>query len=291
MEIIEYKIHKRFDNITLGEFFSLFYLGKTNKHLLIQNKCVFINGLEAKITDFLHESDTLGIRIDESINVPLSEVEADVVYEDDYLLIVNKPVGLLIHDDGNNDTDTLVNRVARYFFKHKINRNIRYLHRIDKETSGLVVFVKDFLTYSILSHEIETHELKREYLALVHGRICNNEGIINKPIGRDRHVSKKFRVGESKNSKPSLTHYYLIKNYASYAYIRLLLETGRTHQIRVHMSSIDHPLLGDTLYGGKKTKINRVALHSFRVSMIHPYTQERIIVEIDEPDDMLELEK
>lgn len=290
MEKVKYLVNEKYDDITLREYFTFFYLGKSTIYKLFDNKQVYLNGNLALQNDRIHKNDIIEIEIDECIDATCSFYEADVVYEDDYILVVNKPVGIIIHSDGSDDFDTLVNRVASYYKSHNINRNVRYLHRIDKETSGLVIFAKDILTYSILSHNIEEHTLKREYLSLVHGVINKKEGTINIPIGRDRHVSNKYRAGKSKNSKDAITHYYVIKRYNDYSYIRLLLETGRTHQIRVHMSSINHPLLGDTLYAGKKTLISRVALHSFRITMNHPYSLKKLVIEVKEPEDMLRLE-
>ena len=290
MEKVKYIVNEKHNDITLKEYFTFFYLGKSMIYKLFLYKRVYLNGNLALESDIIHSNDVIEIEIDECIDVPISSNSVEIVYEDDYILVVNKPVGIIIHSDGNDDIDTLVNRVANYYKKQNINRNVRYLHRIDKETSGLVLFAKDFLTYSKLSHDIENHTLKREYLALVHGYLKNNEGVINIPIGRDRHIANKYRVGKSKHSKDAITHYYVVKRYEDYTYIRLLLETGRTHQIRVHMSSINHPLLGDVLYDGKKKYISRVALHSFRITMIHPYSLKEIVISKKEPTDMLRLE-
>ena len=274
MEKVKYIVNEKHNDITLKEYFTFFYLGKSMIYKLFLYKRVYLNGNLALESDIIHSNDVIEIEIDECIDVPISSNSAEIVYEDDYILVVNKPVGIIIHSDGNDDIDTLVNRVANYYKKQNINRNVRYLHRIDKETSGLVLFAKDFLTYSKLSHDIENHTLKREYLALVHGYLKNKEGVINIPIGRDRHIANKYRVGKSKHSKDAITHYYVVKRYEDYTYIRLLLETGRTHQIRVHMSAIGHPLIGDSLYGSVSDFIDRQALHCYKLQFVHPITKK-----------------
>ena len=289
MERINYKIEKMNANISIKEFFEKFSVGKSNIYKLFFFKKVFVNDVLVKEDYILKENDILGIDIEEEIDFLSYDIPLDVIYEDDHILVVNKPVGMIIHPDGNNLDKTLVNVVASYYYKHGINRNVRYLHRIDIETSGVVLFAKDFLTYATLSKKVETHELKREYIALCHNKIDEKSMKINSPIGRDRHVANKYRVGKSSNSKEAVTNYFLIKNYDDFAYVRLLLETGRTHQIRVHMASINHPLLGDSLYGGKKDKISRVALHSLRVSFMDPYNNERMIIEAPLPDDITKL--
>lgn len=286
MERIKYQIEKCNQGISIRKLLENFYVGKSSIYKLFFNKQIYVNDSLIKEDYILKLGDELGIDCEEDIDFLPWDKTLDVVYEDNHLLIVNKPVGVIIHPDGKNVDHTLVNMVASYYKKNGIKRNVRYIHRIDTETSGIVVFAKDFLTYNILSHQIETHEIKREYLALVSGTFKDEKGRIDAPIGRDRHVQNKFRVGKSTSSKEAITNYYVIRNFKEYSYIRLVLETGRTHQIRVHMASINHPLLGDSLYGGKKDKINRVSLHSFRVTLLDPYTHERLVVETPLPKDM-----
>lgn len=286
MERIKYQIEKCNQGISIRKLLENFYVGKSSIYKLFFNKQIYVNDSLIKEDYILKLGDELEIDCEEDIDFLPWDKTLDVVYEDNHLLIVNKPVGVIIHPDGKNVDHTLVNMVASYYKKNGIKRNVRYIHRIDTETSGIVVFAKDFLTYNILSHQIETHEIKREYLALVSGTFKDEKGRIDAPIGRDRHVQNKFRVGKSTSSKEAITNYYVIRNFKDYSYIRLVLETGRTHQIRVHMASINHPLLGDSLYGGKKDKINRVSLHSFRVILLDPYTHERLVVETPLPKDM-----
>ena len=204
-----------------------------------------------------------GVRSDFGID----KLSVDVVYEDDYLLIINKPRGIIIHDDDKKKLNTLSNRVAKYYYDNGLNLCVRFAHRLDFDTTGLIIYVKDSLSFAYMNHFIENHQINRYYLALVEGNFKEKSGKINKNIGKNRHDSKKFII--SKTGKEAITNYEVIKNYEGYSLVKLLLETGRTHQIRVHMASIGHPLLGDTLYGKKSNLIDRVALHSFKLSFIH----------------------
>ena len=182
----------------------------------------------------------------------------------------------------------MCSRVARYYLDHNINRNVRYAHRLDEETSGILIFAKDFLTLAKLNELIENHTLTRDYLALVSNRFKSNTslGTINKNIAKDRHVNNKFRVGNGDNSKPAITKYKVLESKGLVSLVYLHLLTGRTHQIRVHMASINHPLLGDTLYGGNKDILKRVGLHSYHVEFRHPITNEFISLNCPLPQDM-----
>ena len=194
----------------------------------------------------------------------------------------------MIHDDGNNDK-TLTNAVYNYYLKTEQNCIPRCGHRLDVETSGIIVFVKNFISGAMFDHELSNHNIYRKYSAFVQGKIEKKSDILNYRIGRDRHNSKKYRV--SSTGVDAVTTYKLINNYKGFSHIELLLKTGRTHQIRVHMSSIGHPLLGDELYGCKLQGYKRFMLHSHEVDFIHPITGERINVIKKLPFDMETLVK
>ena len=288
MDYIKIKINKKFEGKTIKDFLKSYYLGRGKIEELRNSKRVFLNGVLSSIDSPIKKDDELKIIIEEKIDKTPSYIEADVIYEDEYVLLVNKPSSLLIHDDGNKCEDTLEGRVAAYYLSHRIYRNVRYVHRIDVETSGIVIFAKDFLTSSMLNHMIEEHEIERKYLAICQNRFSAKEGVINAPIASDRHINNKFRVSKNaKNAKRAITNYKVI-NYVDkkHSLVSLKLETGRTHQIRVHMSYINHPLAGDLLYGGTNELISRVALHSSSVKFLHPITQEYVFVECPLPDDM-----
>ena len=196
---------------------------------------------------------------------------------------------MLVHPDDKSKRGTLANLVAHYFKQKNINRKVRYIHRIDKETSGLVIFVKDFISEAILLKDIESHSIKRTYIALVEGVFKPEKGIIIAPIGQERHKNGKMCV--SSNGKDAITEYQVMKVIDDYSVVRFNLKTGRTHQIRVHSSFKKHPLLGDVLYGGNMQRINRVALHSYSVEFTHPITKKVIEVKSPLPYDFKDLIK
>ena len=281
--IFNYKVFK---NSTIREFLIGFHLAKSKIYNLFLEKKVLINNNIASDKDLVISGDIISIIQDEEIDYfPLNK-KIDIIYEDDYLLIINKPKNIIIHDDKNN-TNSLSNMVANYYKEKGYNINVRFCHRLDYDTTGLIIYAKDILMHSYINYIISTHELNRYYYALVSGKFTTKEGTINLPIGDDRHNSKKKRV--SKTGVEAITNYKVIKQYKDYSLVSLLLETGRTHQIRVHMAYMNHPLLGDLLYGGCDKYIDRVALHSYRVYFYHLALNKNINIEIDISDDMRRL--
>lgn len=247
-------------------------------HQFRMEKKVLLNGSEADWNVPLQPGSTLKLQLfeEELIQFPPSHVDVPVLFEDEHCLIVNKPPFMATHpNDPKSDTNTLVNAVM-YHMKLKGERqNIRQVHRLDRDTSGAVLFGKHALAGAILDRKLEKREIKRTYIAIVQGLLNQNTGIIDKPIGRDRHHPTRRRV--SPTGQPAVTRFEVIKQdpKENITYVKCWLDTGRTHQIRVHFSSIGHPLLGDELYGGKKT-ICRQALHAAKLSLIHPFTLEKI---------------
>lgn len=283
MASYRYRILKEFNLMTVKEYLEYYHLGK-DKIKKIHNNDIYINDKYMDINSRLFTDDILTISDNECLNITPFKKKLDIIYEDDYILIINKPVGVIIHSDNNqNTTNTLSNYVASYYKAKKLDIPVWYLHRLDKDTSGLIVFCKDILSMSYLSTELEEHKINRYYRAIVEGKIEKDE-IIDYNIGRDRHINGKYVV--SKTGKEAITYIKVVKNYSKYTYIELKLETGRTHQIRVHLSSIFHPLLGDELYGGNKKMIDRCALHSYHINFIHPITKEIIDVYSNIPNDM-----
>lgn len=280
------KVNEIYKGLTIKEILKEYHVGKGKIEELRNSKCVYLNNKLVTIDEKVEENDILTFDVEEKLNFKPSKVSIEVVYEDEQILIVNKPSGILIHPDGNEDSDTLVNRVAKYYFDKGLNIEVRYAHRIDVETSGLVLFCKDFLTHSKINYEVEKHIVLREYRALVEGVISKKDGVISFPIGKDRHLNNKYRVSTSEKAKEAITNYSVIKRMNNKTFVSSILETGRTHQIRVHLSYIKHPLLGDVLYGGNKREISRVALHSYRIKLINPITFKEIEVKKDVPIDM-----
>ena len=280
---INYVICKEYQGLSILDYFKSFYLGKSRIYKLFEENRVFINDNVAKSTYVLKENDVLCVDYDEKIDFIPDKKKLDIVYEDGYLLIVNKPSNILVHPDDKLKNGTMVNIVSYYYQNKGYELTVKYAHRLDIDTTGLLIFVKDSLTKAKIDNMISTHELKRTYLCLASGHFKEKAGTINAPIGEDRHHKQRRRV--SKTGQEAITHYEVIKEFNKYSLLRVVLETGRTHQIRVHLSSIGHPLLGDELYGGPKG-YKRFMLHSYEVDFIHPVSKKRLIINKNVPFDM-----
>lgn len=217
-------------------------------------------------------------------NIPL-----DIVYEDDDLLVVNKAKGMVVHPAAGNYDGTLVNALLYHCGDSLsgINGVMRpgIVHRIDKDTSGLLIVAKNDFAHAGLAEQIKEHSFHRAYECVVHGNIKEDSGTINQPIGRNPKDRKKMAV-TFKNSKNATTHFEVIKRYGEFTHVRCVLETGRTHQIRVHMAYIGHPVAGDEVYGPKKVQkgLNGQCLHAKHIGFVHPRTNEWLEFESDLPD-------
>ena len=223
--------------------------------------------------------------IDKTLDFLPLDKKLDILYEDEHLLIVNKPAGILVHPDSKDKNGTLVNIVSNYYHKTGQNISVKYLHRIDVDTSGIVMFGKDILTTSYLMNEISLHTFIRRYLCICSGNFTENEGVYNYPIAENRYIANKKRV--SPTGKEAITHYKILKRLRKNLNLCLVeLKTGRTHQIRVHFSYKGHPLVGDALYNGNTNLLKRQALHSYEVDFIHPIKNERVYVKCELPFDM-----
>ncbi len=272
---------------TIIEYLESFYISKSKIYKLFLDNLILLNNHKCKREDKIKKGDVLSLILDEEIDYKPAKGKLDIIYEDDYLLIINKNPGIIIHN-GKDNYDSLANLVAGYYLENGIYLNVRYAHRIDNETSGLIIFCKDILTHAYMNHYIETHDIRRTYRLLITGKLRENKGTIDKPIGEDRH-SNKMRI--SQTGKESITQYKVLKAYNDYSYLECTLLTGRKHQIRVHMASLGHPLLGDLLYGAKDEYIDRCALHSYSVKFIHPVFKEEMEFIAELPSDMKKLVK
>lgn len=216
-------------------------------------------------------------------NIPL-----DIMYEDEDLLVVNKPRGMVVHPAPGNYSSTLVNALLWHCKGNLsgINGVIRpgIVHRIDKDTSGLLLVAKNDAAHTSLSQQISVHSLDREYRAVIHGHLKEPEGVVDAPIGRNPNDRKKMCV-TNQNSKNAVTHYEVLEEYKDFSFVRLKLETGRTHQIRVHMAYLGHPVAGDPVYGPKNgvSSLNGQCLHAGLLGFIHPSTGEHKIIEASLP--------
>lgn len=226
------------------------------------------------------------------ITVEKENIPLDIVYEDDYLLIVNKKSGMVVHPAAGNYSGTLVNALLYRFDLKGGSEKYRpgIVHRIDKDTSGLMVVAKDEKTHELLSEMIKNKEVERKYIAIVEGVIPHETGTIDAPIGRDINNRQKMAV-TSVNGKDSITHFRVLERFSKYTLIECTLETGRTHQIRVHAASIGHPLLGDPIYGPKNSKIKckGQTLHARKLGFIHPTTKQYVEFNSDLPDYFVEI--
>lgn len=227
----------------------------------------------------LNDNITVNIPDAQPLEAEAENIPLDIVYEDDDLLVVNKAKGMVVHPAAGNYNGTLVNALL-YHCKDSlsgINGVIRpgIVHRIDKDTSGLLIVAKNDVAHLSLAEQIKVHSFHRAYQAVCYGNIKDDKGTVHQPIGRHSIERKKMAVTD-KNSKDAITHYEVIKRYGDFTHIRCILETGRTHQIRVHMAYTGHPLAGDPVYGPKKviTKLNGQCLHAGEIGFVHPRTNE-----------------
>lgn len=248
---------------------------------LIAEKEILVNGKEVRANYKLRGNDDITVNIPDArdVEIEAEEIPLDIVFEDECMLVVNKPQGMIVHPAVGNFSGTLVNALMAHCGNNLsgINGEIRpgILHRIDKDTSGLLMVAKNDIAHLGLSEQIKEHSLTREYLALVHGKIKEDCGTIDAPIGRDEKDRKKMTITQ-KNSKNAVTHFYVLERFDKYTFVRCRLETGRTHQIRVHMSKNGHPIVGDPVYGLKKEefKLNGQLLHAHLIGFIHPISGE-----------------
>ena len=248
---------------------------------LIEAGSVTLNGKTVNKKAALKAGDTVEIIVPEAVplEAQAQEIPLDILYEDNDLLVVNKPKGMVVHPAAGNFEGTLVNALLAHCkgSLSGIGGVMRpgIIHRIDKNTSGLLMVAKNDNSHKHLAAQIKEHSFVREYEAVVYGNVKNDEGTINAPIGRHPVHRKKMAVTD-KNSKEAVTHYKVINRYNGFTHIRCKLETGRTHQIRVHMSYIGHPLAGDDVYGPKKVikELEGQCLHAKKLGFVHPNGKE-----------------
>lgn len=282
-EMLFFTITQEFDNERIDKVISQVFedISRSTAQKLIEQNNVTVDG---RITNKKYKVN-LGEKIEltppklQEINVQPQQIKLDILFEDDDLLVVNKPKGMVVHPAVGNLDNTLVNALLFHCDGKlsDINGGIRpgILHRIDKDTSGLLIVAKNNDSHIELAKQIKEHSFTREYRAVVHGNIKTDSGTINAPIGRSKKDRKKMTV-TTENSKNAITHYEVIERFCGYTYLKIMLETGRTHQIRVHMAKRGNPVAGDIVYGQKNTPkhLNGQCLHAMRIGFVHPKTHE-----------------
>ena len=258
----------------LDSFLTSLLFSKKDIFALKTEKRVCVNDIVSTTDKSLFPNDVVSIDISkpETSNVKPIDFDLEIVYEDEIVLIINKPYGYIVHDDGN-DSITVDNFVAGYYKKTGQKHGVYHIHRLDKETTGCLFYCKEKYLVPFFDQSIINKDLTRTYLALCSG-VIEKKITINKRIGRDRHQSNKYRV--SSTGKDAITHVKPIKQYPDKTLVECYLQTGRTHQIRVHLSSISHPIIGDELYDGIKAE--RLMLHSYSITFLDPIEKKKITV-------------
>ncbi len=265
-------------------------LSRSKIQKLIEEEKILVNKKKISSNYKVKAGDEILVndKLDYNITIEKENIFLDILYEDDDLLIINKESGMVVHPAPGHYTKTLVNALL-YKFDIDSKDNIRpgIVHRLDKDTSGVMIVAKNDEMHDVLSKMIKDKEIKRHYLALVEGVIPHETGTIDAPIGRDPNNRQKMTVTDI-NSKEAITHFKVLKRFKSNTLIECKLETGRTHQIRVHLAYIKHPIVNDPLYNKKKATEFGQMLHSKSIEFIHPKTGKRIYYEVEPPKEFLE---
>lgn len=273
---LEITVPEEWEKYTLETLFKDFWMApKKLVHAFRMEKSVLLNGQVPDWTLPLQKNARLSLKLftEEKPTYIPQYLNVDIIYEDDHLIVFNKPAGMDTHPNEDSQTGTLANAAAFHLLASGEVSRPRHIHRLDRDTTGAVLFAKNPLTAAILDKMLQERSIKRTYLALTDGIIRQKKGIIDKPIGRDRHHPTKRRVSE--NGQPAITYFHVIEKKKQHTLVQCSLATGRTHQIRVHFSAIGHPLTGDLLYGGSDG-VSRQALHAVKLEFTHPFTQEKI---------------
>lgn len=258
---------------------------KISNRLLIKLKNsnnIFVNGIAVPINYEIHKNDLIEVKIEfiEIDDILPEKMDLDILYEDEYILAINKMPGIVVHPSSYHPDGTIANGV-KYYLNNK--RKIRPINRLDRDTSGVVLFAKNEYIQELFT----TLNISKEYIAIVDGVLASPKGTINANITRKENSIMERCVSEA--GQTAITHYEVIKRYDTYSVLSVKLETGRTHQIRVHMAYIGNPIVGDTMYGKETTVIDRQALHSYKTSFIHPITNKEVCIVAELPEDMKKL--
>lgn len=291
MENKEFLIREEEENIRLDLFLSKCFEDKSRSYLqnLIKDEMVKVNGKLKKSNYKLKINDIVNITVPEPVelNIQAEAIPLDIVYEDKDVIVVNKDQGMVVHPAAGVYNGTLVNALLSHCSDLSgINGVARpgIVHRIDKDTSGILVVAKNDNSHNKLAEQLKDHSMTRVYIALVEGVLKNDEGTVDEPLAR--HPVERIKIAVVKDGRRAVTHYKVLKRFKTNTLVECVLETGRTHQIRVHMAHIGHPLVGDPVYGHKKQrfKLNGQMLHAKTLGFIHPATGKYIEFEAEIPD-------
>ena len=286
-------LYAEFDGERLDAFLArtVENLSRSGAQKLLEEGCVLLCGKPGRKNDKLKVGDAVEVTIPEpkAVDIAPREMPLDILYEDEDVLVLNKPKGLVVHPAAGHQDDTLVNGLL-YAMGNSlsgINGELRpgIVHRIDKDTSGLLAVAKNDLAHAVLASQLKDHSMARTYEAIVCGGFREDSGTVDAPIGRHPSDRKKMCVTQ-RNSKEAVTHWEVVRRYRGYTHVRCKLETGRTHQIRVHMAHIGHPILGDTVYGHKKPELGQDSqcLHAGILCFRHPRDGRPVIVHAPLPE-------
>ncbi len=287
---LEYIVEEN-NNYTINSILSeKFQISTRLLNKLIKMQKILLNGKICDTRQIPSQNDILKVDFnysEDNSNIVPTKMDLDIIYEDDWLLVVNKPAGVPIHPSRMHYTNSLSNGIKFYFDSISLAKKIRPVNRLDIGTSGLVIFAKCEYIQECFSRQMSNNIFKKEYICVVSGILKEKSGTINLPISR-KDGSIIERCVNKSTGHPSITKYEVLKEFDNYSLVKCYLETGRTHQIRVHMSAIGHPIIGDTLYGNSSNLINRQALHSYKITCIHPIGGTSLIFESKLPDDILQ---
>ena len=285
--ILEYTVKENNQYFNLKDLLKNFF--SISDRLLVKLKHeqkLFVNNQKAFVDMQLNTGNIVTIHIDfieDNSNIVATKMPLNIVYEDNALLVINKSAKTPVHPSMDHFEDSLSNGVKYYFDEIGLQKKIRPVNRLDKDTSGLVVFAKNEYIQECLVKQMKKNQFIKEYIAICEGVFENNKGTINAPIARKENSIIERCISEAGDI--AITHYEVLKTANNYSVVKCILETGRTHQIRVHMAHIGHPLLGDTLYGNPSPLISRHALHAYKISFIHPVTKQKLELTAEIPEE------
>ena len=285
---LKYIVNKNDENKTINEILlTNFNLSTRLLTKLIKNKNIYINGNIIDTRNTVTSDDIILLDFnykEDNSNIVPTKMNLDIIYEDEWLLVVNKPAGIPIHPSRLHYEDSLSNGIKYYFDSINLKKKIRPVNRLDLNTSGLVIFAKCEYIQEEFSKQMADDIFKKEYLCIVEGLLQKKKDIINLPIARKQGSIIERCINET--GQKSITHYDVLQEFDNYSLVHCILETGRTHQIRVHMKAINNPIVGDSLYSTPSHLINRQALHSYKIECIHPVTKEFLSFIAKLPEDM-----